>query len=87
MSKDSKKTKIESWHAYMNYKFIFNLNYSYRAKTEAVFQGQKPFIFDFFMVDDQKFEQFYLFKNLWRETLLMNHFLEDPGVADVVSFG
>jgi len=37
MSKDSKKTKIESWHAYMNYKFIFNLNYSYRAKTEAVF--------------------------------------------------
>ena len=52
MSKDSKKTKIESWHAYMNYKFIFNLNYSYRAKTEAVFQNKKSFIFDFFMADD-----------------------------------
>lgn len=87
MSKDSKKNKIHTWHQYMNYKFLFNLNYSYRAKTEAVFQNKKEYIFDFFMADDQKFEQFYLFPNLWRETLLMHHFLEDRRVVNVLSFG
>tara|TARA_B110000305_G_C18986366_1_gene424011 strand:+ start:462 stop:611 length:150 start_codon:yes stop_codon:yes gene_type:complete len=45
-----------------------------------------PFIFDFFVVDDLKFEQYYLYQNLWRETLLLSHF-DDPRVAKVKDFG
>ena len=56
---------------------IHDLDYAFRAKTEAIFKGKETFIFDFFNVDDQKFEQFYLYQNLWRETLLLNHF-NDP---------
>lgn len=45
-----------------------------------------PFIFDFFVVDDLKFEQYYLYQNLWRETLLLSHF-DDPRIAKVKDFG
>lgn len=43
-------------------------------------------MFDFFVVDDQKFEQFYLYENIWRETLLLTHF-DDPRVPRVHDFG
>lgn len=43
-------------------------------------------VFDFFVVDDQKYEQFYLFENLWRETLLLKHF-NDPRVPTIHDFG
>lgn len=70
----------------MNFMYLYNLNYSYRAKTEAIFKDRENFFFDFFFVDDAIFDQHYLFKNLWRETLLLNHF-DDPRVAKVESFG
>jgi hypothetical protein len=71
----------------MNYKNLFNLIYCYRARTEAVFKNKEPHIFDFFVVDDNKFEQFYLFQNLWRETLLLDHLKDDPRVSKVIDFG
>lgn len=45
-----------------------------------------PYIFDFFNVEDQKFEQFYLHQNLWRETLLLSQF-DDPRIIKVKDFG
>jgi len=86
ISKDSKHQKISSWHQYMHYLQLFDLDYSFRAMTEALFHNNKPFIFDFFNVDDLKFEQFYLYPNLWRETLLMN-FFDDSRIAHVKDFG
>ena len=72
----------------MHFMYLFNLNYSYRLKTEAIFPvgDQKFFYWDFFFLDDQIFEQHYLFQNLWRETLLLNHF-NDERVQKVISFG
>jgi len=45
----------------MNFMYLFNLNYTYRAKTEAIYQNREAFFFDFYIVDDQIFEQYYLF--------------------------
>lgn len=28
---------LKMWHKPMNYMYLYNLNYSYRAKTEAIF--------------------------------------------------
>lgn len=86
ISKDSKHQKISSWSQYMNYLHLFDLDYAIRAKTEAVFQDKANYIFDFFIADDQKFEQFYLYQNLWRETLLLNYF-NDPRISKVKNFG
>jgi len=86
LSKDSKHQKISSWSQYMNYLHLFNLDYAIRAKTEAVFKDKENYIFDFFIADDQKFEQFYLYQNLWRETLLLNYF-DDPRISKVKNFG
>ena len=70
----------------MNYLHLFNLDYVIRAKTEAVFKDKENYIFDFFIADDQKFEQFYLYQNLWRETLLLNYF-NDARISKVKNFG
>ena len=56
ISKDSKHQKISSWHTFMHFMHLFDLEYSFRAKTEAVFQNKNSVIFDFFNVDDMKFE-------------------------------
>ena len=71
----------------MNYKSLFNLIYCFRARTEAVFQNKVPHIFDFYVVDDNKFDQFYLYQNLWRETLLLDHLKDDERVSKVINFG
>lgn len=63
--------KLEMWHRQMDFMYLYNLNYSYRAKTEAIFKSRENLYFDFFFVDDAIFDQHYLFKNLWRETLLL----------------
>lgn len=86
-TRDQKITKIQEWSRFMNYKYLFNINYSFRIRTEAVFAGNTPHIFDFFIADDTKFEQFYLYQNLWRETLLLDFLKEDPRVAKVINFG
>lgn len=51
-SDTQKDVDISRWHSQMNFLFINNLNYSYRAKTEAIFKGGQPSYFDFFFVDD-----------------------------------
>ena len=71
----------------MNFMYLYNLDYAYRAKTEAIFENRVATYFDFFFVNDDIFSQHYLFENLWRETLLMNYFLKDSRVMNVVSFG
>jgi hypothetical protein len=86
-SKDLKLRKISDWSQHMDYQALFNLNYSYRIRTEAVFNNDQVHIFDFFVVDDMKFEQFYLYQNLWRETLLLNFLRDDARVANLVDFG
>jgi len=40
------------------------------VKTESTFEELKERVFEFIILDDPKFEEFYLFKNFWRETLL-----------------
>jgi len=41
--------------------YLYNLNYTYRIKTEAIFQNKQPYIFDFFILNDPLFEQHFLF--------------------------
>tara|TARA_B110000285_G_C15092466_1_gene599897 strand:+ start:912 stop:1049 length:138 start_codon:yes stop_codon:yes gene_type:complete len=45
----------------MSHLIIYDIDYAFRAKTEAIFKEKESFIFDFFSVDDHKFEQFYLY--------------------------
>lgn len=73
----------------MHFMYMFNLNYSYRLKTESIYNNSKEdklLYWDFFFIDDMIFAQHYLFQNLWRETLLLNHF-NDERVLKVISFG
>lgn len=44
-------------------------------------EGNPVFIFDFYVLDDIKFDEFFLFENIWRETLLLNKFYKDHLVA------
>ena len=75
----------------MKYQLLFGLQYAFRIKTEAIFEQNKEHIFDFYILDDHKLEEFYLFKNIWRETMLLNSFdkNEQDGqrVNKVLSFG
>ena len=71
----------------MHYQYLFGIQYMYRMKTEALYQDRgKEHIFEVYLLDDPKFSEFHLFKNIWRETLLLNK-LEDPRIAKVHSFG
>lgn len=70
----------------MNYMYLYNLNYSYRIRTEATFENRKPYFFDLFFVNDHIFDQHFLFQNLWRETILLNNF-DDKRVQKFISFG
>ena len=85
-SKSENPIGISRWYAQMNFMYIYNLNYSYRAKTESIFQGGTPCYFDFYFLNDQVFSQFHLFDNLWRETLLLSHF-DNPKISKILQFG
>lgn len=39
----------------MNFMYIYNLDYAYRAKTEAIFENRVATFFDFFFVNDDVF--------------------------------
>eukprot|EP00347_Sterkiella_histriomuscorum_P009457 403341144 len=72
---DDNKLEMSKSNAFAQsrYQTLFNLWYCFRIKTEAIFEPEKrDYIFDFFILDDSKFDEFYLFKNIWRETLLLN---------------
>jgi predicted SAM-dependent methyltransferase len=54
------------------------MDYVFRTKTRAMFEDSIPtYIFDFFVLEDMKFDEFFLFENIWRETLLLNKFYKD----------
>jgi len=56
----------------LNHLTLYNTNYAYRLKTRSIFEQDKIYIFDIFVVhNDIKLEEFNLHKNLWRETLLL----------------
>ena len=66
---------------------LFSTNYAYRLKTNSIFEEGKVYIFDVFIVhNDIKLEEFDLFNNLWKETLIL-HQLQDPRIPPVLSFG
>ena len=54
--------------------YINNLTYTYRIKTKSILQNYKVKYFDIFVANDSNFEQYFLFQNLWRETLLLSYF-------------
>lgn len=55
--------------------------------TAARFENNKGVVFDIYMADsDLKLQEFNLFENIWRETLLVNS-IKDPRVAPILSFG
>ena len=43
--------------------------------------NQPVYIFDFFKLDDLKFDEFFIFENIWRESLLLNKFYRDHLLA------
>jgi hypothetical protein len=84
---DYKTRLLHEWkNVQNNFMYLYNLNYTFRIKTQAIFKNQEPHYFDMYFLDDQMFEQHYLFRNLWRETLLLHHF-DDKRVHKIKSFG
>ena len=63
-----------------------DLEYCFRILTENMFEMRKQYIFEIFVIDDPLFEEYHLIKNVWRETLLLNH-LSDSRVPKVLQFG
>ena len=54
------------------------MDYVFRIKAKAVFEDGNPvYIFDFFILTDSKFDEFFLFQNVWKETLLMHKMYKD----------
>lgn len=66
-------------------------DYAFRIKTLALFaaEGPKSVAFDIFVVpEDMRLKEFRLFENLWKETLLLFHFRNNPDkVVTVRNFG
>ena len=57
---------------------LFCTNYVYRLKTNSIYEDGKVYIFDVFIVhNDIKLEEFNIFKNLWKETLILSQ-TKDP---------
>jgi hypothetical protein len=57
---------------------LYCLDYVFRVKARSMFEeGNPSLIFDFFVLDDLKFDEFFLFENIWRETLLLNKFYKE----------
>ena len=70
-----------------NYLTLYSINYVYRLKTNAIYEQGRVYIFDVFIVQqDAKLAEFYLFDNLWKETLILSQ-VSDPRLPRIVSFG
>jgi hypothetical protein len=64
-------------HKYLT---LYCVDYVFRIKSKAVFDeagGHGYFIFDFYVLEDLKFDEYFLFENVWRETLLLHKFYTD----------
>ena len=65
---------------------LYCLDYVFRVKAKPIFEDTTPTaaaVFEFFVLDDLKFDEFFLFENIWRETLIMNKFYKDHLQAQV----
>ena len=70
-----------------NYLTLYNVNYVYRLKVNAIYEQGTVYIFDVFIVQqDAKLAEFRLFNNLWKETLILSQ-VNDPRMPRVISFG
>ena len=70
-----------------NYLTLYNVNYIYRLKVNAIYEQGAVYIFDVFIVQqDAKLAEFHLFDNLWKETLILSQ-VNDPRTPRVISFG
>ncbi len=57
---------------------LYSMDYVYRVKAISLFEDGNPsFIFDFFVMEDLKYDEYFLFENIWRETLLLNKFYKE----------
>mmetsp|Transcript_24299 Transcript_24299/g.30117 ORF Transcript_24299/g.30117 Transcript_24299/m.30117 type:complete len:107 (+) Transcript_24299:971-1291(+) len=70
-----------------NYLTLFNVNYVYRLKANAIYEQGHTYIFDVFIVQqDSKLADFNIFHNLWNETLILSQ-VTDPRLPRIFSFG
>ena len=66
---------------------LFNVNYVYRLKANAIYEQDRTYIFDVFIAQqDSKLADFNLFQNLWNETLILSQVV-DPRLPRIISFG
>lgn len=78
--------KNNMWRRQHNYMHINNLTYTYRAMTKSIFNDNQIRYFDIFVLNDQNLEQHQVFKNVWRETLLLSTF-NDLRVQRIKQYG
>ena len=77
----------DMYAAGQNYLTLYNVNYVYRLKANALYENGRCYIFDVFVVrQDAKLEEFTLFDNLWKETLILAQVV-DSRLPRVLSFG
>lgn len=56
-------------------------------KTNAIYEQGRVYIFDVFIINnDTRLQEFRLFENIWKETLILSQ-VDDPRLPRVVSFG
>ena len=76
-SKDDSMNLIDKGNpedaASQHYCSLYNTAYVYRLKTTAIYEDNKPYIFEVFVVsNDSKLAEFNILDNLWKETLLFH---------------
>ena len=72
------KRRRENNQPQLKYLTLYCVDYVFRIKTKAVFEDGSPYyIFDFYILEDSKFDEYFLFENVWKETLLMHKFYKD----------
>ena len=71
----------QDWHC------LFNMEYVFLVKTQALFDKDSVHIFEVISLqDDLKIKEFNIFKSVWKETLLFKQ-LSDPHFPEILEFG
>jgi hypothetical protein len=69
------------------YQNLYNISYVYRMKTSSIYEDNKPYIFEVFIVqDDAKLAEFNIMESIWKETLILAQ-IQDQRCQPVLSFG
>lgn len=72
------KRRRENSQPQQKYLSLYCVDYVFRTKVKAVFEDECPYyIYDFYVLNDHKFDEYFLFENVWRETLLLHKFYKD----------